>query len=145
MALPAPAPGLVIAYSYLWFYEHNQGHEDGRKVRPAVILFATETDTDGDLGVYVSPITHATPPNPEVAVEIPPQVGKRLGLDDQKSWAILDEVNHFTWPGVELGQAPVNPPSVAYGFLPPALFAKIRTISARLARTGQANIVPRTE
>lgn len=47
MALPAPAPGLVIAYSYLWFYEHNQGHGDRRKIRPAVILFATEPDTDG--------------------------------------------------------------------------------------------------
>ena len=145
MTLPAPAPGLVIAYSYLWRYEHAEGHEDGRKVRPAVIVIATASREEGETDVYVVPITHSAPTNPDAAVEIPPQVRQRLHLDEAPCWAIVNEGNRFCWPGVDLGQAPVKPPSVAYGFLPPKLFAKLRDRFVEIAEAGRVAVVTRTD
>ena len=40
MSLPAPQPGLVIRYAYLWAREHDRGAEDGAKDRPCAIVAA---------------------------------------------------------------------------------------------------------
>ncbi len=69
MALPVPAPGLVVSYSYLWHGQHNAGAEEGRKNRPCAIVVAF-SDEDGDTKVYVAPITHSRPADPH-AVELP--------------------------------------------------------------------------
>ncbi len=44
----------------------------------------------------------AHPHDPNVAVEIPLRVKEHLGLDSERSWVILEEVNIFTWPGFDL-------------------------------------------
>jgi hypothetical protein len=54
-------------------------------------------------------------------------VKRHLGLDDEKSWVILDEVNEFEWPGFDLRPMPKNPGRYNYGFLPPRLFAQLMT------------------
>ncbi|NKB55090.1 MAG: growth inhibitor PemK [Alphaproteobacteria bacterium] len=147
MPLPEPVPGLVISYAYLWRHEHEQGREEGRKVRPAVIVLAAGRggNENGDIEVYVAPITHTPPPAPDIAVEIPLRVKQRLQLDDDRSWVIVNEVNRFIWPGVDPSPAPATPGSAAYGMLPPALFRQIRDLFVRLARSGRAASVRRTE
>lgn len=47
MSLPAPEPGLVIPYAYLWRHEHGKGQEKGREVRPSVIVLAVQSPKDG--------------------------------------------------------------------------------------------------
>lgn len=61
MLLPNPEPGLVIPYAYLWRHEHRKGQEEGRKVRPVVIVLAVQSPKAGAPIVLVTPITH-TPP-----------------------------------------------------------------------------------
>jgi len=45
--------------------------------------------------VTVLPISHTPPANPALAVEIPHETKRRLGLDDERSWIVLTEANRF--------------------------------------------------
>ncbi len=126
MAFPAPVPGLVIRYSYLWAAEHARGQEEGVKDRPCAIILTTANEA-GDQVVTVLPISHTPPSNPRLAVEIPAAVKRRLKLDDERSWVVLAEANRFIWPGPDL--RPLRPgeaQSTAYGPLPYGLFEEIR-------------------
>jgi hypothetical protein len=81
----------------------------------------------GDLRILVLPVTHRAPTSPELAVEIPPRVKQRLGLDGARSWVVVSEWNEFIWPGPDLRRLPGDDDaSVAYGMAPPGLFAAIR-------------------
>jgi hypothetical protein len=53
---------------------------------------------------------------------------------------ILDEFNEFVWPGFDLRNVPGKPSRYDYGFLPPALFAKIITRVLELHRAGKADV-----
>jgi hypothetical protein len=68
--------------------------------------------------VTVAPITHSPPSNTPDAMEIPLAVKRALGLDDERSWLILTEVNRFAWPGFDLRPIPGRPGEFAYGTLP---------------------------
>ena len=48
-----------------------------------------------------------------------------LGLDDQPSWIVLDDLNVFTWPGFDLRTVPGQQDRYHYGFLPPKLFDSV--------------------
>ena len=75
MPLPAPVPGLVIRYSYLWHSEHLAGREEGEKDRPCAIVAALRpADDAGETRVLVLPVTHSPPAQAALAVEIPAQV-----------------------------------------------------------------------
>jgi len=102
MPIPAPEPGLVISYAYLWHTEHEAGQEEGRKDRPSVIVLAVERLSDETTIVTVLPITHAPPADPASAVEIPTAVKRHLGLDHSRSWIVVREGNEFDWPGYDL-------------------------------------------
>lgn len=88
----------------------------------------------------VLPISHTPPANPMLAVEIPHETKRRLGLDDERSWNVLTEANRFVWPGPDLRLTqPGDLASVAYGLLPRSLFKTVTTkladaIAARLVR-----------
>ena len=123
-AIPAPEAGLVIAYSYLWRREHAVGQDEGRKDRPGVIVLAVERHGDRVPVVTVLPITHAAPTDPRTAVEIPQAVKRHLGLDDLRSWVVVDEGNEFAWPGYDL-RTDQRSGEYAYGFLPPRFFRTI--------------------
>src|SRR5947209_10736571 len=125
MSFPVPEPGLVISYGYLWRHEREAGKEEGRKDRPCVIVLAVETQDDTTL-VTVAPMTHRAPPDHTVSLEIPPRVKQHLGLDRDTSWVVVSEVNQFTWPGYDLRPVPGSKNRFDYGFLPPALFARIK-------------------
>ncbi len=134
MPLPAPVPGLVICYAYLWHDEYKAGAEEGRKDRPCAIVVAT-TDADGDTAVWVAPITHIKPDDPH-AVLLPQSVKRRLGLDDRPSWVVTDELNQFIWPGHDLRPiAREKRDTFAWGFLSVETFSAIkRSIAANAAR-----------
>lgn len=125
MVVPDPQPGLVISYSYLWHHEHRAGRDEGRKDRPCVIILAVWRPAKDVILVRVVPITHRVPDDPAIAFELPARVKRHLGLDDERSWVILDEVNEFAWPGFDLRPVPRSRDTLGYGFLPPRLFDQI--------------------
>jgi hypothetical protein len=146
MPLPKPEPGLVIRYAYLWLSEFRAGREEGVKDRPCAIVAAIQEEPGGERRALVLPITHRKPSYLEWAIEIPPAVKRHLGLDGEQSWIVLNESNEFTWPGPDLRMLPGGDEgSIAYGFLPPHLFAKIRKTFLAMVQEGSAHRVKRTE
>lgn len=141
MSLPAPEPGLVISYAFLWPHEADAGAAEGRKTRPCAIVVATRSDPDGDLMAIVAPVTQTPPADPTFAVELPPEVKRRLGLDGERSWVRLDCLNRFAWPGYDLHPRPGG--GFAYGRLPHALWDRIRQGILDLHRARQVRTVPR--
>ena len=145
MPFPDPVSGLVIRYSYLWSSDHARGLEEGVKDRPCAIILVTEDDA-GERVVTVLPITHTAPVDPELAVEIPAAVKRRLRLDDDRSWVVVTEANWFIWPGPDLRPAtPGDPSSVAFGPLPYALFEQIRLKFLVAVKARRTRAVRRTE
>lgn len=145
MRLPAPEPGLVIRYSYLWLREHRQGREEGTKDRPCAIVLAVE-DRDGATQVLVVFVTHRPPENPEAALQLPVAIHRHLGLDAERSWVILSESNMFEWPGPDLRRVgDRDDSSVAYGFLPPRFFVELRRRFFALETAARSRRVRRTE
>jgi hypothetical protein len=69
---PAPQPGLVIRFSYLWKREADAGREEGVKDRPCAVVIAIE-DRTGRPRVIVLPITHSPPQLPDEGIELPQQ------------------------------------------------------------------------
>ncbi len=145
MVLPRPVPGLVIRYSYLWRSEHLGGREEGRKDRPCAIVAAIRSESGAAVRVLVLPITHREPEDVRLAIEIPAAAKQRLQLDGARSWAVISEWNDFVWPGPDLRRLPGRDEStVAYGMLPPGLFAVVRDRFLAIAKAGAAARVRRT-
>jgi hypothetical protein len=123
---PEPTPGLVIRYSYLWASEAEKGRDDGVKDRPCAIVLVVR-ELGRHTRVRVLPVTHSPPTDPKTAMEIPPATKRRLGLDDSKSWIVLNEANDFSWPGPDLRPAVQgNLQTVAFGTLPPLFFLELK-------------------
>lgn len=142
---PDPAPALVIRYSYLWRREFLAGREEGAKDRPCVIVAAVKRDGDR-WRVVVLPVTHTPPDDPKTGVEIPLETKRRLRLDNEQSWIIVSEWNEFSWPGPDLRMAQHgDETSVAYGYLPAKLFAKVQAAFAERVRADRALRVTRTQ
>lgn len=138
VALPQPVPGLVIRYSYLWLEDHRKGQEEGVKDRPCAVILVTQ-DAEGEQLVTVLPVTHSTPTNPSLAIEIPVETKRRLGLDDARSWVVLTEANQFTWPGPDLRPSVQGDMgSVAYGLLPRAFYLQLRARFVAVLKAGGA-------
>ena len=142
MPLPDPFPGLVLHYSYLWHDEHRRGLEEGTKNRPCVVVLAV-TSEDGEIVVTVAPITHATPRMAGEAVEIPAATKHRLGLDEGRSWIVVNEINRFCWPGVDLLPVP-GKGGYDYGVLPPGLFRQVRDGITTWVRSRKLRTTPRS-
>ena len=145
MSWPEPAPGLVIRYSYLWQREHDAGREECVKDRPCAIIVAIDVGQD-DRQVYVLPITHTPPADPNDAVELPQATKLRLGLDSDRSWVVVSEGNSFLWPGPDLRPLPgQGPETAAYGMLPPSFFQRIKVRFLERVRARRAGLVTRSE
>jgi hypothetical protein len=145
VSFPEPVPGLVIRYAYLWRREHDQGREDSSKDRPCAIVVSV-VDQDGEREVLVLPITHTSPDRAGDAVEIPLETKNRLGLDSERSWIIITEANEFVWPGPDLRPIPGRDTStIAYGSLPPRLFAHLRDRFLARIEHEKASRLRRTE
>ena len=125
---------MVVRYSFLWSSEARAGETEGRKDRPCVIVTTVKRDPDGRFRVRVLPITHR-PSEPERSIAIPRKVKRHLGLDADASWILLDEVNEFFWPGVDLRPVSRLKPGVwTFGVLPTEIFDEIRTRLRQMLR-----------
>jgi len=132
----------IAHYSYLWRDEHLDGHEEGRKNRPTVIVLTSKRESDDSVRVIVLPITHSPPQDPADAVEIPTPIKANLGLDDERSWIVVTEANEFIWPGYDLRKSPTTG-DYAYGFLPPRFFEKISAAFVAHYQGGKPPTTPR--
>ena len=115
------------------------------KDRPCAVILTTTLE-DGQEVVSVLPITHTPPAEKAWAVEIPAATKARLGLDGERSWVVLTEVNRFVWPGPDL--RPVHSDDsagVAYGLLPYRFAEEIRMRFLALVKERRAQVVRRTE
>lgn len=140
MTIPAPEPGLVVHFNYLWARENDEGREEARYARPCAVILSYRRAADGSLIVLLAPITHSEPAS-AAAVEIPPKVKAHLGLDWARSWVILDQVNETGWPGYDL--QPNADGKYAYGFLPPRLYSHIKDKLVEALRENKLKRVPR--
>jgi hypothetical protein len=138
-----PKPTEVISYVYLWSREAEKGEESGRKDRPVVVVLGAMVRR-GRTQLLVAPITHAAPEQVESAIEIPANVKAQLGLDRNRSWIVVTELNRFIWPGPDLRIIPGRE-SPFYDMLPDWLFRRVRAAIARHVREGRLKITKRTE
>lgn len=118
-----PQPGDVLSYAYLWAREANAGQEEGLKDRPVVVVLAVLTRS-GVTQVVVTPVTHSAPDAEQDAVELPAIVKRDLGLDRERSWLVVTEVNQFGWPGPDVRQLADGQPY--YGALPDWLLHRVQ-------------------
>jgi len=93
--------------------------------------------------VVILPITHSPPDKGTVGVEIPARVRQALGLDDAPSWVIVSEHNVDEWPNAGLAPLPDRPGVFSYGFIPPGLFAQVKTKFLELYEKGRSGRVRR--
>jgi hypothetical protein len=144
VALPRPAPGLVIRYAYLWRDEARRGEESGRKDRPCVIVLSVRK-SEAETIVTVAPVTHGPPRPGEPALELPAETKRRLRLDHERSWIVLDDLNQFPWPSADLRPLGDGGREFAYGFIPRTLLANLREKIAILARAGRVTVTTRRD
>lgn len=135
-----PEVGLVIRHIYLWRDEHLQGHIDGRKARPCVIIHTRQNEYDETV-VYICPVTHTQPENSGQSIEIPLATKQRLKLDNQPSWIITSEVNLFKWKGPDVRRTQAG--EFAYGYLPHRLIQAVIEQVKDNARKHSLDIVER--
>ena len=146
MIIPAPTPGLVIRYSYLWHSEFVAGRDEGIKDRPVAIVATVRTGDDNEIRVLVLPVTHSAPGSGVAALEIPLTIKRKLGLDAERSWIVLAEWNEFVWPGPDLRPVPHDDAGkIAYGLLSHAFFKRVRDEFIAVVEAGRAKPVGRTE
>ena len=141
MRLPDPEPGLVVRYDFLWSSDAKAGRKSGKE-RPVCLVAALDSDTDPQFVVFL-PITHSKPKGKAKGIEIPAKVGARLGLDAERAWVIVSEFNVDDWPNAGLAPVPGRTRQFAYGFLPPGLFAKVKTAFLTVHEAGQTKQVRR--
>lgn len=145
MTWPAPKVGQIIRYAYLWKREAEGGQEEGLKDRPTVIVIAQHRNGKRWRAV-VAPITHAPSPDPDGAVEIPEATRRRVGLDAERQWIVLTDLNSFLWPGPDLRPTPgKGAASVVMGLLPEKLSALLNQRLQALLRARRVAITSRTE
>jgi hypothetical protein len=144
MALPAPEPGLVIRYNYLWLREAERGRDGAAKGRPCAVVTAVRRSGDRVV-VSVVPITHAPPHARTPAIPLPNSVKRVLGLDDEPSWIIVDEANTFEWPGPDLEPIDQQSRAMSYGRLPkPVITALLHAVLGHI-HAGRLRTIKRTE
>lgn len=94
--------------------------------------------------LLVAPVTHAPPENEGEAIEIPAIVNKQLGLDRERSWIVLTELNRFIWPGPDIRIAPGHP-SPLYDAIPDWLFLEVKEAILSHLASARLIITKRTE
>lgn len=72
-------------------------------------------------------------------VEFPVRVKQALSLDEAPSWVIVSEQNVDEWPNGGLSPLPRQPATFSHGFIPPDLFAQIKSSFLKLARARRSH------
>ena len=140
-----PEPGDVLSYAYLWHREALTGQEEGLKDRPTVVVVA-QTTVSGRTHLLVAPITHTAPKSSTEAIELPQSVKKFLGLDADKSWIVVTELNRFAWPGPDVRPIKTGDSSSPhYGPIPAWLFLKVKAQVLACYQSSKLGITKRTQ
>ena len=140
--MPIPQPGDVLSYSYLWSHEAARGQEEGLKDRPVVVVVGLLTAA-GRTQLIVVPITHSAPDHAGDAIELPQNIKRHLGLDQERSWIMITEVNRFIWPGPDI--RPIGDDGdPLFGTLPDWFFLKLREAFAQKLANKQLSDIRRT-
>ena len=129
MKLPDPTPGLVIQFDYTWYKDHF------KKERPcAIVLASSQTGM-----VTVVPITHSYPDigEEDQSLQVPEDVCKAMGLDEDINYVRLSEVNRFEWPSDRIKPLPNDPSRCDYGSVPKDFFLEMRKRLAEAVRAGR--------
>lgn len=88
-------PGQVIAYPYLWSWQHERGEAEGRKTRPTCVVVAVRGANDGLTHLALLAITTQPPQADRIALEVSDIECRRVGLSDLKRcWIVVDEYNY---------------------------------------------------
>jgi hypothetical protein len=133
---------MVIRYAYLWRDEAARGREEGTKDRPCAVVLTVKREGDKVI-VVVAPITHSPPASRASSLELPPVTKRRLGLDNERSWLVANDLNVFEWPGPDL--RPVQPGrSFVYGFLPFSLTQQLIEAVRAEIKKGREALVSRS-
>ncbi len=93
--------------------------------------------------VLVAPVTHTAPEKTADAVEIPRNVKKQLGLDQDRSWIVVTELNRFIWPGPDIRPMPETG-TPFYDALPDWLFERVRNGLLQHSAQGRLKVTKRT-
>ncbi len=59
-------------------------------------------------------------------MQIPPEICKLIGLDEDVNWIRISELNMFDWPGPHLRPLTNDPSRFDYGLMPRAFFEQVR-------------------
>jgi hypothetical protein len=94
--------------------------------------------------ILVAPVTHTEPPNETDGLEIPKNVKQRIGLDQKRSWVMVNELNRFIWPGPDIRPAPGSD-APFYDALPDWLFERMRESILEHNSSGKLKVTKRTE
>lgn len=89
----------------------------------------------------VAPITHSPPDDKTACVELPAEIARDLGLDDDRQWLRFDELNYFDWPGFYLYPIPGAGGKYEYGMLPSRFFERARVAILNRIRAGKSTAV----
>ncbi|APH74885.1 hypothetical protein [Aquibium oceanicum] len=126
-------PGQVIAYPYLWAWQHERGETEGRKVRPTCVVVAMRSD-DRLTHLALLAITTQPPQAGRTALDVPEIECKRAGLGDLKQcWIVVDEYNYDI---VERSWY-IEPGSDALGRFSRAFVARIANAFIEARQSGQ--------
>jgi len=142
LSYPAPRPGLVIRYRFLWSREAKAAATEGRKDRPCAIVVAVPRDQHGDIRVVVVPVSYKAPHDDDAGIELSAVVKEALGLDAEACSVVLDEMNVFSWPGYDLRPI-AGTDRVDYGVLPQQMFEQTRRGVVELDRARKLRRVGR--
>ncbi len=148
MPLPAPEPGLVVAYEYLWHRRREtQVADKARPVCVVALYLQHEDDPDAPDAPPVTkivylPISHTPPDADQAGHELTPHAKKTAGLDAERQWVVVSECNIDTWPE-DVRQLPGQPGRFHYGYLPPREYEKIKAAFLAYRRAKRLKIVGR--
>jgi hypothetical protein len=140
---PEAQVGQIVRFDYLWRDEQTQGRIEGAKDRPCAVVVALRTDEKGDASVMLAPITHAQPKSSSLSIEIPNQAKSGTGLDADRSWLVLSEINLVKWS--DAGIVPAKSGQWLYGALPRGITAKTSAIVREELLKSRTKIVDRRE
>jgi PemK-like, MazF-like toxin of type II toxin-antitoxin system len=114
------------------------------KDRPVVVVVAQLVVRDR-IQLIVAPLTHSPPKNPRDAVEVPSNVKKQLGLDNERSWVVTNEINSFIWPGPDVRPVKGGDGTPLLGAVPPQLLEMIKASILDHAASHRLKTTKRTQ
>lgn len=87
--------GLIVAYPYLWRWQHDEGRDNAEKDRPVCLALVLRDTVQGLTHLVILAISGTPPFKGRRALEIPMLEIRRAGLSTYKrAWLTVDEYNY---------------------------------------------------